>query len=268
MSSQGLLWSNFSKPQGFVGELIGNYMAFENYVLNLWAVYMMEIQEKERILEVGFGPGIAIQEMAKQAKKGFIAGVDYSALMVSKAQERNHQSIQEGKVDLRQATANQLPEYGEAFDKVLTVNNIMYWERPIETLYDLRNQLKQGGQISVVFQRCCVNCIQNGHHHAEINWYMHCLFQAGFRNIQVRTETIQKQNNQSFLRKAINYLQGIRPVKLPINSYCQFSENTIGGICIRATNPTVEMIIEEFLNLPRAFMLSRHIPVRLSVGLE
>lgn len=239
-------------------------MALENHVLNLWAVYTMEIQEKERILEVGFGPGVAIQEMAKQVKDGFIAGVDYSELMVSKAQERNQKLVQEGKVDLRKANANQLPDYEKAFDKILTVNNIMYWERPIEALHDLKNKLKQGGQISIVFQRCCTNCIQNGFHHAEISWYMHCLHQAGFMNIQVKTEMIRKQIKRSFLRSAINYIQGIRPIKLPTKSLCKFSEDTTGGICIRASNPTIDMIIKEFLNLPRTYVVARHIPIKSS----
>jgi tRNA G46 methylase TrmB len=35
--------------------------------LNTWAVYKLDVEPDDYVLEIGFGPGVAVQKIAKQA---------------------------------------------------------------------------------------------------------------------------------------------------------------------------------------------------------
>ena len=57
-------------------------MAYENRERNAWAVSLLKVQEADRVLEIGFGPGWAIERVAALASAGFVAGVEHSQTMV------------------------------------------------------------------------------------------------------------------------------------------------------------------------------------------
>lgn len=105
-------------------------MAFENKELNEWAVSLLELEEDDRVLEIGFGPGIAVRKMSAIAEDGFVTGVDVSKTMLEQAQKRNEEAIREGRVSLQTADVKDLPEYRRPFDKILTINSLPLWERP------------------------------------------------------------------------------------------------------------------------------------------
>ncbi|MBN6189167.1 methyltransferase domain-containing protein [Aneurinibacillus sp. BA2021] len=127
-------------------------MAVENKELNDWAISLLHIKEDDRILEIGFGPGIAIKKMSKLAEDGFIAGVDVSETMLAQAQKRNEEAIAEGNVSLTTADVKNLPDYRQPFDKILTINSLPLWEQPAERVKELRAYLKPGGNIAIVLQ--------------------------------------------------------------------------------------------------------------------
>jgi hypothetical protein len=53
--------SQFMDPRGLPGRLVGWEMALRpsNRKRNAWAVTLMDVQPPDRVLEIGFGPGIA-----------------------------------------------------------------------------------------------------------------------------------------------------------------------------------------------------------------
>ena len=67
-----------------VGRLAGWIMAHRrsNIERNRWTVGLLDIQETDHVLELGFGPGLAIEQVARLATKGRVVGIDHSALMV------------------------------------------------------------------------------------------------------------------------------------------------------------------------------------------
>jgi trans-aconitate methyltransferase len=44
-------------------------------------------QPADRVLEIGFGPGIAIAELADRATRGHVYGIDHSQVMVQQASQ-------------------------------------------------------------------------------------------------------------------------------------------------------------------------------------
>jgi SAM-dependent methyltransferase len=119
---------------------------------NAWAVERLDVQPTDRVLEIGFGPGIAVRELARRATRGYVAGVDHSAVLVEQAFRRNRQAIRAGRVDLRLGAAESLPDFREPFDKILAVNSVMFWDDPVQRLRELRKLLRTGGVIAIVRQ--------------------------------------------------------------------------------------------------------------------
>lgn len=104
---------------------------------NAWAVSLMDVQPSDRILEIGFGPGIAIREIARRATRGQVVGIDRSAVMRAQAARRNASAIRAGRVSLIIASIDDPPTFEHRFDKVLAVNNMVMSSEPALRLKEL-----------------------------------------------------------------------------------------------------------------------------------
>ena len=144
----------FGHPHGFGGRAAGWVMATRgsNRERNIWAVGLLDVQPHDRVLEIGFGPGVAIQEFARRATSGLVVGVDHSEVMVQQARKRNAAAVRAGRVDLRLGSAEALPGFDEPFDKILAVNSLLFWDDPVARLKELHDLLRAGGQIAIVYQ--------------------------------------------------------------------------------------------------------------------
>jgi len=63
-----ILLRMFGRPQGVLGRLGGIIMARANEKCVTWVIELLEIGPRERVLEVGFGPGVVIQRLAALAE--------------------------------------------------------------------------------------------------------------------------------------------------------------------------------------------------------
>jgi SAM-dependent methyltransferase len=144
----------FHEPRGVGGRLAGWVMAHRgsNRRRNVWAVGLLDVQPEDRVLEIGFGPGVAIHEIARRATNGLVVGVDHSEVMVRQATRRNAAAVRAGRVDLRLGTAEQMPAFDAPFDKILAVNSLMFWDDPVARLKELRELLRPGGRIAIAYQ--------------------------------------------------------------------------------------------------------------------
>ncbi|MBO8178251.1 MAG: class I SAM-dependent methyltransferase [Bacillus sp. (in: Bacteria)] len=127
-------------------------MAFTNKELNEWTLSLLNIRNSDRVLEIGFGPGIAVEKISNVIKEGIIVGIDPSEVMLSQAQKRNEVAISEGKVKLHLAEIENLPVFDETFDKIFSINSIIFWNQPIKRLKDLRKLMKPNGLIAITIQ--------------------------------------------------------------------------------------------------------------------
>jgi ubiquinone/menaquinone biosynthesis C-methylase UbiE len=142
--------SQFGNPRGLIGHLVGFIMAYENRARNQWALSLLNVQPTDHILEIGYGPGWAIQQASRLASNGLVAGVDISKTMLQQAKLRNRQGINSGKVVLRYGSSVQIPFDDNSFDKVYAVNSFHEWNDPIRGLQDVKRVLKPAGLITIV----------------------------------------------------------------------------------------------------------------------
>lgn len=146
--------AQFGRPTGFWGHAAGFLMAHRssNRRRNAWAVSLLCVRPDDRVLEIGFGPGLAILELSREAAQGYVCGIDHSELMLRQATRRNTDGIRRGVVDLRLGSIDALPAFKAPFDKVLAVNAIMFWPETDSRLEQLRRLLRPGGLIAVAHQ--------------------------------------------------------------------------------------------------------------------
>src|SRR6266511_2833082 len=68
--ARSILMRMFGRPKGLLGKLGGVIMARMNYDCATWVIQLLHIQPNDKVLEVGFGPGVGIQLLAGLASTG------------------------------------------------------------------------------------------------------------------------------------------------------------------------------------------------------
>lgn len=180
--------SQFGRPRGIAGHIVGWIMAARdsNRRRNQWVVSQLDVRAADRVLEIGFGPGVAIGEVASRATRGRVYGIDHSEVMLTQATKRNGDAVRAGVVDLRLGTVDDLPDLGEPLDKILTVNCLLFWSDPVDRLRALRTRLRSGGSIAVAHQPRNPGANADTSRQAAVEISRH-LTDAGFSNPRVET---------------------------------------------------------------------------------
>lgn len=138
---------HYRRPSGLVGQIIGNNMAQQHVPENDWTVSLLDVQPTDHILEIGFGPGIAIERVAALASEGHVAGVDFSRAMVTAASQRTRQAMKAGRVTLHYGDVVSLPFASQSFDKVFSIHSLYFWPDTQHALREIHRIMKPGGML-------------------------------------------------------------------------------------------------------------------------
>jgi SAM-dependent methyltransferase len=144
-------------PRGAAGRVTGWVFAHRpsNRQRNGWVVSLLGVQPASRVLEIGFGPGLAVAALAR-AGAGHVYGIDHSGVMLRQASRRNAAAIRAGRVTLIRASVDQIPAALDGpFDAILAVNSLAFWPAPAQRLAELRRRLAPGGRIAIASQPRC-----------------------------------------------------------------------------------------------------------------
>lgn len=181
--------SQFAHPEGWVGRFVGVILALKNRERNAWTISLLNIQPHDHVLEIGFGPGQAIQEVTKLTPNGFVAGIDLSDVMVSQASKRNALAIGAGRLLLQKGSESPLPFEDNKFNKAFAVNSMQFWSNPIEGLQEVRRVLKPGGRVVITIQPMWAKTEEEVRLVREKLEFQ--LKQVGFRQIRLETRQIK-----------------------------------------------------------------------------
>ena len=144
--------AHFRNPQGFLGRIAGLLMVMSNRRVNRFVVEMLNVQPRDHVLEIGFGPGACIAMLAERATDGKIAGVDPSSTMIAQAGARNRGAVRSGRVELKAGSVSAIPYPDGSFDRVCSVNNIYFWPARGHDLREIRRVMKDGGTLALAFR--------------------------------------------------------------------------------------------------------------------
>jgi ubiquinone/menaquinone biosynthesis C-methylase UbiE len=143
-----------------------------------WVLDLLTISDSDAVLEIGSGPGVALELAAKRLPHGRIVGVDSSQTMFDMARHRNQQAIEAGRVDVKLGTADKLPFGHATFDAALTINSLHLWTDPLGALREIRRTMRPGGRIAIAISRFS---------HESSEGFMGHLTDAGFERANIQT---------------------------------------------------------------------------------
>ncbi|HEX8005629.1 MAG TPA: class I SAM-dependent methyltransferase, partial [Trebonia sp.] len=135
----------FALPQGTLGRLGGLIMARGNQAANGEITGLLDIRAGDQVLEVGYGPGVLLRQLAEHTLAARVTGVDPSPVMRDMARRRCAAAIAVGRADPRLGTATRTGLPGAAFDHVVSVNNVLFWGDIPAGFAELRRVLRPGG---------------------------------------------------------------------------------------------------------------------------
>ena len=153
MSLRQNIVGQFKQPHGSLGQVAGFIMAKRpsNIERNQWTLDLLDLRPDDRVLEIGFGPGIAIEKASQVVTNGMIVGIDHSETMLRQAKKRNAAAIGEGRVQLQLGSVTELPHFDQPFDKIFSANVVQFWDNPVAVFKVLYQRLAPGGTLATTY---------------------------------------------------------------------------------------------------------------------
>lgn len=151
MSLMSAVGNQFKLPRGRFGRIVAMVMGRMSRPGNAWAIDQVGPLPTDRVLDVGFGPGLSIAMLAERVPQGHVSGIDASEDMLAVASKRNRQAIADGRVDLQLGDAFALPFEVNSFDEACTVNTVYLFEDPGGMFRELHRVLTPGGRAVIAF---------------------------------------------------------------------------------------------------------------------
>ncbi len=145
----------FKKPSGPFGHIVGWIMAARgsNRERSCWTVDLLHIDPDDRVLELGCGPGVALEHVARRLLSGTVVGIDHSPVMVKQATSRNREAIAAGRALVRVGPIMEdVRAAGGPFTKVFSVNVIQFMPDKTAFFRLLYAKLAPAGIVATTYQ--------------------------------------------------------------------------------------------------------------------
>jgi len=140
-------------PSGLFGRVVmSKVFDLGNAALNSFMKQQLEPEENDHVLEIGFGTGKLLNEIAKLINKGLIEGIDISETMVKIAKRKNKKFISQGKIIIKHGDFEKESYDDNSFTKICSVNTIYFWSEPNLIIRKIFNILKPGGKLIFAFE--------------------------------------------------------------------------------------------------------------------
>lgn|SRR5690606_14069186 len=138
-------------PTGEEGRELAHSMFESNKGMIIDSVASLRIKGKNRILELGPGNGAHLPLIFGQASGLKYFGLDVSRDMEEEARMNNKSFIADNRALFSHYDGQKIPYVHNLFDRILTVNTIYFWERPVVFLNELHRVLKPEGICVITF---------------------------------------------------------------------------------------------------------------------
>jgi ubiquinone/menaquinone biosynthesis C-methylase UbiE len=139
----------FKKPSGVPGRIISNLMIIGNRSAYEKMISDLKIEANDKILEIGYGPGIGIGLISKRIKTCTIYGIDFSELMFKRASKRNHHFIKNNRVHLMFGDFVETELSTTGFDKIFCINVVYFWDDLQKPFEKVNSLLKDDGTFCI-----------------------------------------------------------------------------------------------------------------------
>ena len=143
----------FAGPSGPIGHLVTGLLARGNASFNRWLVRELGtmVPPPATVIELGCGPGIALQELLIAYPAATVVGVDPSPVVLKNARRRNAPAIADGRLTLVTGDIERAAAHGPA-DLALACHVLYFWADPARELRRVGEMLTAHGHIALGYQ--------------------------------------------------------------------------------------------------------------------
>ncbi len=196
-------------PSGEGGIKTGIHMNHANMGMIMRAFELLDLSGEEQLLELGPGNGAHLTDVMKQRPGLCYTGVEISETMIQEASERCRGL---NNIAFLMTDGRTLPFGDQAFDRVVTVNTIYFWEEPAAYTAEIRRVLKsENGIFCLGFVSADsmdrLPFTRHGFELYDLEKAKRLLTDAGFviRDVVSETETV-RSNTGDKMERVRNYI--------------------------------------------------------------
>jgi ubiquinone/menaquinone biosynthesis C-methylase UbiE len=183
------LGSQMRYPRGIWGRFFSRGMNRTNLNINQATVQLLEIKPTDRVLDIGFGGGVALEQMSKLVQSGLVAGIEVSSCMLKLGRKKFSKNIAQGKMELKEGSSSRIPYESVCFDKICAVNCIYFWSDPVADLKEILRVLDRDGILIIsVYRKEEMEKFPPAQHGFTLyseDQLRHLLKEAGFSNVRM-----------------------------------------------------------------------------------
>lgn len=173
-----------ANPTGFIGNIMTKIWSVSFVNLNEWGYSHIKLNDKDVILDIGFGSGSGIKYMKENNRKNIIYGVDISEEAVKTASSVNQEYIDAGEVILAVGDVAYLEFEDEFFNLVIAGQTHIYWDELKKGLSECYRVLVEDGRLLII---CEIDKIE--YHLPEYrnsDDFVELIYEIGFKEIDVK----------------------------------------------------------------------------------
>ncbi|XP_072108042.1 uncharacterized methyltransferase YdaC [Mobula birostris] len=193
---------------GLWGWILKKFFERNNRFLEATAVKLCNIQPGNVVLELGFGPGLGLQEAARRLTHppGKLYGLDISEYMHDVASERMRAEIQAGKVKLFVGSVEQIPLEEGVVDRVYHCNCYYFWPDLRVGSREIRRVMKPGGlmvttlRLELLQKMVAAGLLKGTKWQPEL--YMEALLESGFVDVRMEDHPMNGEMFQAIFAAA------------------------------------------------------------------
>ena len=145
----------FGAPSGLAGHVVTRLLARGNGQFNRWLVNEIStaLPVPHTVIELGYGPGIALHEIVRRYPLARVTGIDPSPVARTSARRRNAAAIKAGRLALVTGDAGAAAAHGPA-DLIMACHVLYFWSDPVGELQQVRDALAPAGHLALGYQLC------------------------------------------------------------------------------------------------------------------
>ena len=136
------------KPHGEEGIQTIKNMNENHKSISEFAFSCIDVNDDDRILDIGCGGGVNIEKFLKITKNN-VDGLDYSEVSVAESTKRNRKAIDDERCEIFQADVRDMPIEDESYDLVTGFETVYFWPDIGETFKEVSRIIKANGQFMI-----------------------------------------------------------------------------------------------------------------------
>lgn len=138
-------------PQGWFGKLLIRFLNRNNAMMNDLVLQNLNLQAGDRVLEIGFGGGYLIEQIANTALPSLIVGIERSQDAIDLCKQKFRTQINKTEIEFHLADAVELPFPTESFNKICTVNTVYFWADLSKVFAECFRALADDGKLLISY---------------------------------------------------------------------------------------------------------------------